>query len=243
MKTLQPGMVIALILLAGCHKSQDLKVAKGAEGDAGAPAAQAISDQSDSKAKVPTELQTDAYHYYGLNNSKPVPMEMKVTGGPAKTGTQALEYVGMKAGKAIYTLKHTGGLTELGDTTMSLEKDGLYSTATSIGKGGDHELELPANLAIGTSWPVKSTYVTNDGRKIETEATFKVLRSEKVKVPSGTFDALYIESDGTAKFDTQNVRMKTLNWYVKDHGQVKTEIITIDPTSHKKSTYLIQETK
>ena len=37
--------------------------------------------------------------------------------------------------------------------------------------------------------------------------------------------------------------MKTLNWYVKDHGQVKTEIITIDPVTKKKSTYLIQEIK
>lgn len=234
-------MVVAIVAIAGCHKSQDLKVAKG--GDAGTPAAQSIADSADPKAPVPAELQNDAFHYYGLDNFKPMPMEMKVTGGKASTGTQTVEYSGLKGGKAIFVLKHTAGLTELGDTTLSLEKDGLYSTATTIGKGGDHEIELPASLAIGTQWPVKSTYTTNDGRKISTEAKFKVVRTEKVKVPGGSYDALYVTSDGTAQFDTQKVRMVTLNWYVKDHGLVKTEIITVDPATKKKTTYLIQETK
>ena len=237
-------MVLAIVALAGCHKGQELKVgnAVGEDGK-GAPAAQPIAAQSDLKAAVPVELQNDAYHYYGLGNNKPVKMEMKVTGGPASTGTQTIEYGGMKGGNATFTLKHTDGLAPMGETTLSLEKSGLYSTATTIGKGGDHEMELPASLKVGTTWDVTSAYTTNEGRKIDTVAKFKVLRNEKVTVPAGTFDALYIESDGTAKFDSQNVRMKTLNWYVKDHGQVKTEIITIDPVTKKKSTYLIQEIK
>lgn len=244
-------MAVAIIALAGCHKSQDLKVAKG--GEVADKSAQALPTGSaggtetgktpPSGGAVPVELQNDAYHYYGLGNPKPMPMEMKVSGGKPTTGTQSIEYTGVRDGKAIFMLRHTGGLAELGDNTLSLEKDGLYSIATSIGKGGDHEIELPASLKIGTTWPVKSEYTTSDGRKISTVATFKVVRNEKVTVPGGTYDALFISSDGTAVLDKEKVRMVTLNWYVKDHGLVKTEIITINPASKAKSTYLIQETK
>jgi hypothetical protein len=157
------------------------------------------------------------------------------------SGTQTYVYKGEKNGVRSYEVRHTGTLSQLGDWEVEVRPDGLYMTGMTSGKMDSPEMELPAKLEVGNSWKSSSNFQDKSGKSVQLNSTAKVFSSEKVTVPAGTFDAIRIEQDGEGTLSGQKAKVRTKAWYVKDRGNVKTEVTTT-PENGAVSTYIIQET-
>jgi hypothetical protein len=241
-------VLLALLVAAGCQspapmteaeKDEAPKVAtgntpQGEESTADAPAPD--------PASIPADVKTDAFEYYGLANSDPVPMEVIADGSPQRTGTQTTKLVKVEDGVATFEIARTGSLSALGTMTLESRKDGIYVKSTSIGEIEGEQLELPAGLTPGKTWKTSLKIKRQDGSTVENDSTFKVVRKEKVKTPAGEFDALLIESTGPMKMDGTESQMTTKGWFVKGRGAVKMTITTT-PKGKKPTTMVIQETK
>lgn len=192
--------------------------------------------------QIPAELKTEAFYYYGLNNPKPMDMEITDTQAPGvpKTGAQTVTLKEIKDGKAIFDVERTGNLAELGSQEVTLEKDGVYVTEAAIAKI-DHELELPADLTPGKTWE-SDLKVDDPGRSVDLKNSFKIVGKQRVKTKVADREAILITSTGKGTMQGQPVRIESQNWYVRDLGGVKS-IIKIIPAKGPTRTMTIQETK
>jgi hypothetical protein len=103
-------------------------------------------------------------------------------------------------------------------------------------------LELPADLAPGKTWKSSLKIKRSENSTIENAADFKVVGTEKVETPVGSYpDALVITSKGTAKIDGTSSEMETKGWFVKGRGAVKMSITTT--SGGTKTSMTVQETK
>ncbi|HVL39779.1 MAG TPA: hypothetical protein VM328_10365 [Fimbriimonadaceae bacterium] len=215
-----PAFALALV---GCTpkaaETVDSKQPDPAKGSATPGAGAAPEAAKTTLADIPDELKHNAFTYYGLAYDKPRDLEVRQDGSTF-SGSQIFRLVEIKDGKAIFEYEHTGGLAGQGTFTISLEKDGIYTVSSSVAKIKEHELEMPANIEVGTTWNT-STVFQAEGRSLEQTATNKATRIEKVETKAGTFDALLVESSGPAVVDGEKMQMSTKMWFVKDRGVVK----------------------
>jgi hypothetical protein len=221
--------------------------AKGAVAGTGTKADPKTGEQAPAAEKptvdqIPAELKTEAFYYYGLNNTKPMDMEIIDSQAPGqpKTGTQVAVLKEIKDGKAIFDVERTGNLMDLGSQEVTLEKGGVYVTEVAIAQI-DHELELPSDLTPGKTWE-SVLKVDTPGRSVNLKNSFKVVGKQQVKTKVADRDAILITSTGTGTMQNQAVRIESKNWYVRDLGGVKS-VINIIPTKGKTRTMTIQETK
>jgi len=195
-------------------------------------------------ASVPDELKSDAYHYYGLANENP--MKVKISGPREASGTQQFHLKSVEGGKATFEMERTGALADqFGTETVSLEKDGIYTIASTQVNGALHNIELPANLPVGATWKNSDTLKQTNGETIEQNVAFKVVGPEEVTTEAGKQQALLITASGTMKLGSQTFRMNSRMWYVKDRGLVKSVFNMVngkDPKA-KPQVITIQETK
>lgn len=246
--SLLPLFVAAL--LVGCGQKS---ATEGSTTTSGTPTATTASTGSETAgattgttdpapvADLPQELRHSAFEYYGLENTKPVDMVVEFsTQNQTMTGAQTTSFKEMKDGKAIYTIERTGQLANLGRQEVSLEKDGIYVTDSTIAKV-DHDLEMPSDLAPGKTWTSR-TVVDNPGQKMDVKSTFKVVGTQKVKTKVSERDALLITASGEGTINTDKVRMESQSWYVKGLGAVKSIIKTTYPGG-RVETVTIQESK
>ncbi|MGV3617583.1 MAG: hypothetical protein ACO1SV_19840 [Fimbriimonas sp.] len=190
---------------------------------------------------VPAELKHDGYAYYGLGNTKPMVMEIVDSTQPGRTmtGSQTIKLTEVKDGKAVFDIERTDDLAQLGTQSVTLEKDGIYVTASSVAQV-NHDLELPADVTAGKKWQ-NTMKVDAPGREVEMKSTFKIEGNRKVKTKVGDREAILITSTGQGTMLGQKVRMESQNWYVKDVGGVKA-VIKITYGDGKTRTMTIQET-
>ncbi len=192
-------------------------------------------------SQIPAELKHEGYAYYGLGFNSPMNMEIVTTGGGGtRTGSQTTTLKEMKNGAAIFSIERTGGLAELGSMEVRLEKSGIFVQSSPLAKIGPNDIEVPANLKLGTHW-LSTSEIDKPGQKIKIVSTFKVVRSEKIKTKLAAYDALLITSTGTGTMNGEKISMDTKSWYVKDRGNVKAVIVTTTDKG-KSNTVTMQET-
>lgn len=213
-----------------------------------APADKASPTTAAAPSEVPDNLKSDAYHYYGMSNSKPMGISISVKAPGVErtlTGEQTIKFVGMEGGKAKFTVSRTGDAAEMGGEELLLGPSGITAASTSLGKVEGTPIELPAELKPGTTW--KNDYkVTVDqgpaaGQVSEEHSTFKVVGTESVKTKAGTFDALKVESTGNNVRNGKKEKATTQTWWVKDRGAVKIVMTSVDE-SKATSTISIEAT-
>jgi hypothetical protein len=171
-------------------------------------------------------------------------MELTMSSSPGKiiTGSQTITLKEIKGGKAVYNVDRSGGLADLGTEEWTVDKDGLYTTKSSMMELGDKAMELPAKPTPGMTWKVH-TKVDRPEIKMDMSITFRIVGKQKVHTKGGEFDnALLVEQDGTGTLQEKKVRTVSQNWYVKGLGLVKANMKTI-PSTGKPQTLEIQETK
>jgi hypothetical protein len=214
------SFLIALVLvLAGCAKDSATDNGKQTA-DSGSPPAKEASvlDQ------VPDELEHDGFEYYGLALTNPIEYEVTRNGVPTSAGRTS-KFVKVENGKAIFEVTHSGGLSELGTQTYSVEKDGVYVSGLS-----DRTIEpakykeVPASLAAGTAWTSKVKITSSTGDTMSMSTNNKVVGVEKVKVKAGEFEALHVASTGKLHQGSVSLDLDVQGWFVKGIGYVKLEM-------------------
>lgn len=228
-------LIAGFVLVVGCKQETPADTAKAADKPATSTDVAAKTGAEQPKAgapakapeagDIPATLKSDAYDYFGLANSKPIDYEMRTEGKPEiGTGSIKTEFAGMKNRVATYTTTRTGALEQFGATdSITLEPDGIYTVSTSAGKMNGKHLELPSKLVAGTKWSDKMSLETTAGQKMEGEDSFAAKGTESVQTKAGKYQALRVESTGTAVIDGQKVRTENRYWYVRGKGFVKFE--------------------
>ena len=195
-------------------------------------------------AVLPPEIKTEGYDYSGLANPKPVDMELIMSTQPGQviTGSETVTLKEVKGGQAVYNVDRTGGLAVLGTEEWTLDKDGVYTTKSSVMDLDAKAMELPAVPKPGMTWKVH-TKADKSNMKMDMVITFKIIGKQSVTTKAGKHeDALMVEQDGVGTLQNQKVRTVSQNWYVKGLGLVKAAMKTITPDG-KTESLSIQETK
>ena len=175
-------------------------------------------------SSVPADLQTEAYHYYGLDRAEPEKLVLKRKDQPDSTGTQYVRLTKVGDMVATFEATRTGDLSLLGSETLELRKDGIYGVAMSTGTISRPSMELPSNPTPGRIWPADEEVSTGTD-KLSIKGTYKVLGTEKVHTVAGDLDALHVHMDAQFKSGSQQGTMKEDAWYVKGYGAVKLSIV------------------
>ena len=210
-------LLALLVLFGGCKPSSNSETV-----------AQSNAPKSNVPKGLPDALQNDAFEYYGLGNDKPMKLEvLEGENGIPRRGSRTIKLQKIEGDKAIYLLTQDGDLAgDQGDITLSLEKDGLYTMASSTSKLKAHSLEMPARLEVGQGW--KDHTEMADG-KIKLDFDVKVVGFERVATPGGTFDdALHVTSTGSGSMGDGPIGITTDMWYVRGLGAVK-QVLNITP--------------
>lgn len=203
--------------------------------------APATADSGPSLDVIPSELKHEGYDYYGLANSKPMDMVATSTSGKdTMTGAQITKLESYKDGKAVFSIERTGRLADFGSQKVTLEKDGIYVTYSSMAKV-DHDLEVPATLPPGKEWKNRMV-IDAPAQQTELNSVFKVVGEVDVKTKVGDRKALLITSSGQGTMRGEKVKLTSQNWYVKGVGGVKS-LITITHANGKSDSITLEETK
>ncbi len=250
-------LLCLIAVLGGCSGSANM--------DGGASASPSVSPSADASAspsvsaspsasatpaadlkEVPAELQTDAYHYYGLNNTKVMSLEMTQSSGERKQssiGTLETKFKGLDKEGPVFEIVYGGDLAAaLGSNSVSLKKDGIHVVSMTSGTVTGDNLELPAKLAPGTTWHSK-TVIKKPEATLEQDVQFKVVGVQKIQTKASTYpDALLVVGNGTMKMNGGTTHVTLKAWYVKDRGSVRQEM-SMHEKGKPDTTVIIQESK
>lgn len=174
---------------------------------------------------MPDDLKHDAYHYYGLDMTGTINMELRLADGKVLTGTQSSKLESVGNGSATFFIDRTGGLEEkAGDETVRVDRDGVWVVKNSLGAFKSKSVDLPASLTVGKTWTTEHTLTLPDGQAILEKSRWKVARPEKANTKVGEFDALLLTSSTDATVGNQKVQLESKYWMVKSRGAVKATI-------------------
>ncbi len=259
MKTYWGAIFALAVLLTGCGSKEKTAEAmpepvaeNGASDEAPVASNQAPETQEGemvpvpvkpiSHDTIPADLKHDAYHYYGLNNLKPLNMEITIDGGAPSSGTQSISLVKVDSNEAVFRMDRTGGLSAFGSMELVLKPDGVYLLKASVGRVQEAAREMPAALKPGETWTTSGKMTLPGGSSVEESGSYKVVGFEKVTTKRQTYPgALLVQSEGKVIQGSETATMRTKNWFVKDRGPVKVEIELIDPQGTQRK-ILMQET-
>ncbi|MEZ0327858.1 MAG: hypothetical protein ACAH95_18330 [Fimbriimonas sp.] len=194
------------------------------------------------RSQIPAELKTEAYEYFGLDNDKPVDMQVVVSSDPGvKTGTVTTTLSEIKDGKAIFTIDRTGGLMQLGTQKVTLQKDGIYVTESTDAVLESPQMELSSNLQPGSTWNSKLK-VDKPGSNMELTTTYTVKGVQKFTTKKGPREGLLVVAKGSGTANGDPITFESSEWYVKGVGGVKAVLVT-KTKSGKGQTITIEESK
>jgi hypothetical protein len=184
------------------------------------------------RGKLPKELESDAYHYFGLNLEKSLNVQITNSKtGVISTGSESVKLTDVKNGVATFDQTSTGGLADqVGTETVELRKDGVYLVHSDKIDVGKPQLALPVGLTAGKSWKVDSSMQAGD-RHLRQQVTYTVVGEQSVTSGGKSITALFVSGKGTVTgLDGKKTQAMTDNqWYAKDMGLVK-EIETVSQT-------------
>lgn len=241
MKTTGLALILALAMVVGCNppnatdetaKSSSVSQTDGkpstttsAGTDAAKPTDTAKPAAGPSLADLPADLKTDAFEYEGLANDKPMDMEMTRSTEPTiMTGALITTLKSIKGDEATFEQTYSGGLAALGSMTLSLKKDGIRATSSTV-KLTDDGYELPTGLTVGKTWKSRSKGDVEGHGPMDSSQTIKVVGIQPVKTKGGTYpEALVVVSSGPASLDQKKGQMTSKRWFVKNKGLVKMQL-------------------
>jgi hypothetical protein len=188
--------------------------------------------------KIPADLKTDAYEYYGLGKAGDMNLVLKSGKNEPQTGTQTVKLTKADAGRCEFEVSYGGVLAQQGKMTMSLDKGGVRVIASDTIKQDPKTYELPSGLKPGLKWDTK----TVAGSEIEVNSTNTVVGTQTVTTPVATYkDALLVVATGTGKNRGTPFKMESKIWLVKGRGAVRTEIV--NSSGGKTETSTLEEAK
>jgi hypothetical protein len=203
-------------LLVGCDKGA---TTTNAPAEANTAASTNTPTTEVPKAVDPA-LKTDAYEYYGLENTNV--QKFSVTQGATKSeGTTTFKLISSTPEKATYESINTGALQNLGTVQLELTKEGIKATKMDSVETDPNTYEIVSGLTKGKKWGFKIKM----GSKMNLEGDNEVTGTETVTTPVGTYkDALVVKSIAKGIQEGKPAVITTTVWLVKGKGQVKTVI-------------------
>lgn len=228
MKNAARFLALALLAVgvAGCNPTQPTATAT--------PKA-ATANPVPAAPKVPDNLKTEGFAYYGLNNEKPLTYAVRAEGEEPAEGVQTVELKNVEGGVANYTVSRTGGLSRMGDESLVAKPDGVYLTRSTWGQVEPPMLSFPDKATEGKSWKTGSSMKGEDNRTVVLESTWTVGKAEKIKVEAGEFDVIKVTGTGTLKLGKETHPLKAEGWYSKELGAVKMVVKSKDDKGKDKS--------
>lgn len=173
-----------------------------------------------SLTSLPASLKHAAFEYYGLGVEKPIPMVLREAGQPDRKGSVEVKLVEVSGETAKFEQTFTDGLaTDLGKSTYSLDKSGVFALDLNGQPFDKPQLELPADVTPGKKWSLEKA--VQAGPVTIDKMDNQIVGVEQVTVPRGSYSALKVTaavslSQGGAK-STGNMTA----WYVKGLGTIK----------------------
>lgn len=248
-KILIASVAIAGVLVAGCDKkpvadsnSTTGTPAETTGGDATTPKTDGEAGTGEestglSIAELPESLKHDAFQYYGLTNTKPLNLRLKM-GDQIRTGSVTAQLESIEGDSAKFKIIRSGDLgASLGNDVIVVSPDGIRIIESSLGQVTSEGLDVPAQLEVGKTWKTSHKIDSIQG-PLEDSFSSKVVGTETVKTPDGDMEALVIEQTGTVTKDGTARDVTAKYWYVKDRGPVK---LTMTYTEGKESTTITYE--
>jgi hypothetical protein len=228
-------LLLPLALVLGCGRAPESSTsAAGSAPDTAprvnthtAPRSSSATTPPGTDTRVPKEIQTEGYQYYGLANPSPIPMTRSV-GQQTLTGNVVTRFMEAKGGAAFFQQSWTGEFADIGSSDLSADKTGIYTTAVFGQKLPKPQLELPSNPKNGFSWHIHASFKMPTGENVEQDGTDKIVGLQSIKVAGKTYDALLVEENGTLKTGQQLVNVDIKKWLVKNIGTVKLQIDSKD---------------
>lgn len=196
-----------------------------------------------STASSGTSGKSDAADYYGLDNPKPMKYKITLSDQPTseKIGFQTIKLKETKGNTKIYSVERSEGIAFLTNQEMRLEPDGIHNIDSETQKFGKEDMELPNNLAPGSTWKTHTEFSTQ-GQTLVSDSDFKVEGEEKVTTEAGEHTALLVTSTGYSTIQGLKEQMTSKSWYVRGLGLVKS-VMELTPPTGKVQSITIQETK
>lgn len=176
--------------------------------------------QPEVKLEVPVSLKGKAFAYYGLGYSKPLSYKITQGGQDLGVGTTSYAIKQVKAGKVWYEATRTGSLASIGNSSLVLSQNGVYTDGIMGTVINPPQLELPNDLNPGKAWESKANFELN-GQKIELNMKNQILSPEPIETALGKFEAVRVSSKGTTKMGATVQNTEAMIWLVRDLGIVK----------------------
>lgn len=253
-------VVLTLAMLAGCAKqeasqsasaqvnpvSAQTNAAPAKPSEPGAKAEPPKQETSAKDLKAPNAKansgaiseQSEFAQWFGLSNHKPMDFTLTRSDTNAtSTGSMTLS----RSGEGKYQLDRTGGLVQLGASDkLELRQDGVYTVESSAGKLSGPHLELPADVSPGKTWTTDIQLTTEAGQAMQDREQNSIVGQVKLSLNGNNYQALLLESNGSAKIGEQTLKTRTKTWLVKGKGMVKT-VIETESAGGQKTTLTLQE--
>jgi len=175
------------------------------------------------KATVSAELRTQALNFMGYPFEKPVRYKVTGLGAEAHKGGREITAEEPKDGKITLKSAWTDGLaTVLPDEVLVSTKEGIRSTMIQGSKIEPPPLFLPADLRTGLAWKSSFSFERpGDKAKFQATTQWRILGTEQVTVPLGSFDAIVVKESASIKGVAGKVEQSGKSWYVDGVGLVK----------------------
>lgn len=178
---------------------------------------------------LPAELQSEGVAYMGVGQSQRLVYNLTQDGVDKGEGTMEMRIVEVKDGMASVDINRTGSLESMGNESVSIRKNGIFTVSLGLGTIKEPELQVPADLAVGKKWTSTFEIKAVTGATTKMAQNSSAVKIESIIVKAGTFDALRV--DGTVvitQTDSNNAKTETKgttsSWYAKGIGLVKMEI-------------------
>lgn len=233
----------SIVALAICLGLVGCQSEKSAEANSATDTPEATSSNAPTEGtgtslsldKLPAELKNDAYEYYGLGRTEPLKMQIKQDGSAPSVGAQTVKLTKVEGGKAVFTIEHNDGLSQLGEMTVVLEKDGVRSAKNAQIEPDPSAWELPAGLSAGKTWETKTLPTSS----LKLSGTNKIEGTKSLTTAVGTYkDAMLVTFSGTGEQGTEKFKLTTKMWMVKGRGTVKSEL---ERSAHGKTIKIVLE--
>ncbi|MBX3096964.1 MAG: hypothetical protein KF812_08885 [Fimbriimonadaceae bacterium] len=178
---------------------------------------------------LPAELLSEGVAYMGADRSQRLVYNLFQDGKDMGEGTMEIRIVEVKDGMAQVDINRTGSLESMGNESMSIRKDGIYTVSLGLGTIKEPQLQIPADLKVGKKWNSNFEIKAVTGDTTKMVQSSNAAKTESVQVKAGTFDALRVDGTGTITRTTANgeksdTKVATTSWYVKGIGLIKMEI-------------------
>ncbi|MBX3118036.1 MAG: hypothetical protein KF784_03155 [Fimbriimonadaceae bacterium] len=255
---------LGALALGGCQASNDSLYPVAKKGDdvpvVSKPAAvvekiEPVLTLSGELAKIPPALQSDAMYYYSLTYDRPLTVKYTTSIVRGKgsepelkegEGTIAVRLLAIEENEVRFAVDRSSALAALLGTgeELVLNKNGVLTSTFNGKKLEKPVVEMPASLAAGSTWDTGLTADMDAQGTITVKMKNRVVGNEKVSTPMGEFDALKVESEGTAsrkekesgKVVTSSTKLT--QWMVKGVGIVKLTLTSKDSDGNEQVTNL-----